>query len=70
LVLVPSLRRSSWFAQPRQRSPMAAAQPAAFKRFSLGDFEITVLSDGHRVVPGKSARIFGMNTTSPMSRRC
>jgi hypothetical protein len=42
--------------------PMAAAQPAAFKRFSLGDFEVTVLSDGHRLVPGPQ-NIFGTNTT-------
>ncbi len=42
--------------------PMAAAQPAAFKRFSLGDFEITVLSDGHRLVPGPQ-KIFGTNKT-------
>jgi glyoxylase-like metal-dependent hydrolase (beta-lactamase superfamily II) len=42
--------------------PMAAAQPAAYKRFSLGDFEITVLSDGHRVVPGPQ-KIFGTNKT-------
>lgn len=42
--------------------PMAAAQPAAFKRFSLGDFEITVLSDGHRLVPGPQ-NIFGINTS-------
>ncbi|WP_430538467.1 hypothetical protein [Hoeflea alexandrii] len=41
---------------------MAAAQPAAFKRFSLGDFEITVLSDGHRVVPGPQ-EIFGTDKT-------
>lgn len=42
--------------------PMAAAQPAAFKRFSLGDFEVTVLSDGHRIVPGPN-NIFGTNTS-------
>jgi glyoxylase-like metal-dependent hydrolase (beta-lactamase superfamily II) len=42
--------------------PTAAAQPAAFKRFSLGDFEITVLSDGHRLVPGPH-NIFGTNTS-------
>ena len=42
--------------------PMAAAQPAAFKRFSLGDFEVTVLSDGHRIVPGPN-NIFGTNAS-------
>lgn len=41
---------------------MAAAQPAAFKRFSLGDFEVTVLSDGHRIVENPHG-IFGMNTS-------
>lgn len=43
-------------------APMAAVLPAAFKRFSLGDFEITVLSDGHRVVENPHG-IFGMNTS-------
>ncbi|OCW57076.1 MBL fold metallo-hydrolase [Hoeflea olei] len=38
--------------------PMAATRPAAFKRFTLGDFEITVLSDGHRIVPDPR-KIFG-----------
>ena len=42
--------------------PMAAAMPAAYKRFKLGSFEITVLSDGHRIVEGPHG-IFGMNTT-------
>ncbi|WP_420408311.1 MBL fold metallo-hydrolase [Hoeflea sp.] len=42
--------------------PMAAAQPAAYKRFTLGDFEITVLSDGHRIVENPHG-IFGMNTS-------
>lgn len=42
--------------------PMAATLPAAYKRFSLGEFEITVLSDGHRVVPGPQ-KIFGINKT-------
>lgn len=40
--------------------PMAAAQPAAFKRFTLGEFEVTVLSDGHRIVENPHG-IFGMN---------
>ncbi|MDP3524877.1 MAG: MBL fold metallo-hydrolase [Hoeflea sp.] len=42
--------------------PMSATMPAAFKRFSLGDFEVTVLSDGHRVVPDPQ-KIFGTNQT-------
>jgi glyoxylase-like metal-dependent hydrolase (beta-lactamase superfamily II) len=42
--------------------PMAAAMPAAYKRFKLGDFEITVLSDGHRVVP-EPQNIFGTNAS-------
>jgi len=42
--------------------PMSATMPAAYKRFSLGEFEITVLSDGHRVVPGPQ-KIFGTNQT-------
>lgn len=42
--------------------PMAATQPAAYKRFSLGEFEITVLSDGHRMVPDPQ-KIFGANQT-------
>ena len=42
--------------------PMAATMPAAFKRFTLGDFEITALSDGHRAVPDPQS-IFGTNTT-------
>lgn len=42
--------------------PMAAAQPAAYKRFTLGEFEITVLSDGHRIVDNPHG-IFGMNTS-------
>ena len=42
--------------------PMSATMPAAYKRFTLGDFEITVLSDGHRVVPGPQ-KIFGINKT-------
>ncbi len=40
--------------------PMAAAMPAAYKRFKLGGFEVTVLSDGHRVVEGPHG-IFGLN---------
>ena len=42
--------------------PMAATMPAAFKRFKLGDYEITVLSDGHRLVPNPQS-IFGTNTS-------
>ncbi|MEP3435985.1 MAG: MBL fold metallo-hydrolase [Hoeflea sp.] len=42
--------------------PMSATMPAAFKRFTLGDFEVTVLSDGHRIVPGPQ-KIFGINKT-------
>ncbi|MDP2731873.1 MAG: MBL fold metallo-hydrolase [Hoeflea sp.] len=42
--------------------PMSATMPAAYKRFSLGEFEITVLSDGHRIVPGPQ-KIFGTNQT-------
>ena len=42
--------------------PMAASMPAAFKRFKLGAFEITVLSDGHRIVPEPQG-IFGTNTS-------
>jgi glyoxylase-like metal-dependent hydrolase (beta-lactamase superfamily II) len=42
--------------------PMSAAQPAAYKRFSLGEFEVTVLSDGHRIVENPHG-IFGMNTS-------
>jgi glyoxylase-like metal-dependent hydrolase (beta-lactamase superfamily II) len=42
--------------------PMAATMPAAFKRFKLGDYEITVLSDGHRMVP-KPQSIFGTNAS-------
>lgn len=42
--------------------PMAAAMPAAYKRFNLGAYEITVLSDGHRIVEGPQG-IFGTNTT-------
>jgi glyoxylase-like metal-dependent hydrolase (beta-lactamase superfamily II) len=41
---------------------MAATMPAAYKRFGLGDFEVTVLSDGHRAVPGPQ-KIFGANKT-------
>ena len=40
--------------------PMSATMPSAFKRFKLGNFEITVLSDGHRIVPEPHG-IFGMN---------
>ena len=40
--------------------PMAAAMPAAYKRFKLGGFEVTVLSDGHRLVEDPHG-IFGMN---------
>lgn len=42
--------------------PMAATMPTAFKRFKLGDYEITVLSDGHRLVPNPQS-IFGTNTS-------
>ena len=42
--------------------PMSATMPAAFKRFTLGDFEVTVLSDGHRVVPDPQ-KVFGTNQT-------
>lgn len=42
--------------------PMAMTMPAAFKRFSLGDFEVTVLSDGHRNVPDPQ-KIFGTNVS-------
>ena len=42
--------------------PMSATMPAAFKRFTLGEFEVTVLSDGHRFVPGPQ-KIFGTNKT-------
>tara|TARA_R110002020_G_scaffold96186_26_gene230638 strand:- start:1559 stop:2512 length:954 start_codon:yes stop_codon:yes gene_type:complete len=38
--------------------PMSATMPAAYKRFTLGDFEVTALSDGHRIVPGPQ-KIFG-----------
>ena len=37
---------------------MAKAMPSAFERFMLGDYEITVLSDGHRAVPDPQS-IFG-----------
>jgi len=42
--------------------PMVATQPSAYKRFTLGAFEVTVLSDGHRVVE-KPQGIFGTNVT-------
>ena len=42
--------------------PMAATMPAAYKRFKLGGFEITVLSDGHRLVEEPQG-IFGTNST-------
>lgn len=42
--------------------PMAATMPAAYKRFKLGSFEITVLSDGHRPVENPQG-IFGTNST-------
>lgn len=42
--------------------PMSATMPAAFKRFTLGEFEVTVLSDGHCLVPGPQ-KIFGTNQT-------
>lgn len=38
--------------------PMAATMPAAFKRFKLGSFEVTVLSDGFRMAD-KPQSIFG-----------
>ncbi|NJR13548.1 MAG: MBL fold metallo-hydrolase [Phyllobacteriaceae bacterium] len=40
--------------------PMSAVQPAAFNRFKLGSFEVTVLSDGGRV-GDKPYETFGTN---------
>ncbi len=41
---------------------MAKTMPAAFNRFTLGEFEVTVLSDGHRLVPDPQS-IFGTDKT-------
>lgn len=42
-------------------APVAKQEPSdggEFKRFTMGDFEITVLSDGHRIVPDPQS-VFG-----------
>jgi glyoxylase-like metal-dependent hydrolase (beta-lactamase superfamily II) len=50
----PQIMTRAAFAQPA----MSGSMPAAFERFMLGRFEVTILSDGHRIVPEPQS-IFG-----------